>query len=171
MQNEQQKIVLAEKETPEYLGSDIAIWDFNQISGASQELQKRNLQHQMKLIQEEVKEANADLVVGDFEGFCKEMADVYVTVIGMMQKLENLGVDTAGVIKETAYNNLTKYPRNLSEAEASKQDYLSKGIEVNHTYNSFDNCYILRDKEGKVRKPTNYVKANVSQYVPEGVKL
>jgi hypothetical protein len=107
------------------------------------------------------------------DGVC----DLFVTVAGLMQKLECAGFDVSGALKKVNENNLSKFPSGdlptvnynpLSERIVNKFKLENdiENIQPPNTikeYNSQYSVYVFKDKEtGKIRKPTNFVPVNLS---------
>lgn len=153
---------------------------FNDISGASQELSEKAFIEQYGYIKEEFNEMTATLDGGidpSLEGYMLEpllddTLDVIITAFGMLQKLENLGVDVGAAALSTAYNNLSKYPTKPHWAHESVERFARSGVTVKAVFNIQEGRYVLRDvSNGKVKKPFNFVSNDLSQFITKEVKV
>jgi hypothetical protein len=102
--------------------------------------------------------------------------DMFVTVAGLMQKLEAVGFDVGGALKKVNENNLSKFPAGnaaiyhtlVSAAIVHKFKLDSEAVRPPNTtkeYNSQYSVYVFKDIEtGKIRKPTNFVPVNLKGY-------
>ena len=143
---------------------------FNCISGQANKTTYEDLQNQLDLIKEEVFELDTDIQTLNFEGIVGETIDVLFTALGLVQKLENKGINMKKAMQIIAEANLSKFPLLYSDAQESKEFYKEKGIEVNISYNNAYDVYVLKDENDKVRKSVNFVKADVSSCVPSDLK-
>lgn len=143
---------------------------FNIISGQADKTSIKDLKDQLNLVKEETFETEAELEILDWEGIVGETVDVLFTALGLVQKLENKGIDMQKAMSIIANANLSKFPVLYAEAEESKEFYESKGIPVNISYNDTYEVYVLKDENNKVRKSFDFVKADVSGCVPSELK-
>lgn len=100
------------------------------------------------------------------DGVC----DLFVTVAGLMQKLEVVGFDVSGALKKVNDNNLQKFPP--IEFAVIQRPTLYKVTNKklpdfqppNTTKESDDRfgVWVFKDIEtGKIRKPTNFIPVNL----------
>jgi hypothetical protein len=91
------------------------------------------------------------------DGVC----DLFVTVAGLMQKMEAAGFDVSGALKKVNENNLAKY------VQHDVRNDLMEFAPAN-TFPIIDDVHsviIFKDKEtGKIRKPTNFVPVNLKGF-------
>jgi hypothetical protein len=91
------------------------------------------------------------------DGVC----DLFVTVAGLMQKLEACGFDVAGALKKVNENNLSKY---VPYDVRLPIDFYAPA----NTFPIIDDEHdviIFKDKEtGKIKKPTNFVPVNLKGF-------
>ena len=144
--------------------------DFNIISGQADNTSPLDIKNQLDLIKEEVFELDTDIQTLNFEGIVGETVDVLFTALGLVQKLENKGINMKKAMKIIAEANLSKFPLLYSDAEESEEFYKNKGINVKVSYNEDYEVYVIKDENDKVRKSVNFVKADVSSCVPEELK-
>ena len=139
---------------------------FNAISGADKEIDSDALSKQVRFVKDETNElrmASAGWrVLEQYEGeIVKEALDVLVTVVGVLQKMQNRGYDVESAAEAVGLNNLSKYPKTHTEAMQSLQDLANQGVNAYVSYNPVYDCYVIRDVEaGKVRKPSSYQKVD-----------
>ena len=143
---------------------------FNVISGQADKTSNEDLKNQLELIKEELFELDADVQTLNFEGIVGETIDVLFTALGLVQKLENKGINMLKAMEIVAEANISKFPALYSEAEESVSFYKQKGIDVNISYNADYEVYVIKDASNKVRKSLNFVKADVSSCVPSDLK-
>lgn len=143
---------------------------FNEISGADKELDNNALCNQICFVLDE-----ADELVEAFEEYdegevVKEALDVLVTVVGVLQKMQNRGYDIEAAAEEVGLNNLSKYPKTHEEAMQSLKDLADQGVNAYVGYNAEHDRYVIRDAvTGKVRKPSGYVKVDSSLFATKQV--
>ena len=139
---------------------------FNEIAGKASQASLKQMLQQLALIEEEVQEIKEGLHENNVLETLDGVVDVLVVTLGMLQKLEALGVDTTKALKDTAENNLTKYPADIATAVASQKYLARKGVEVTVEYNPKHDLYVLKDKQGKVRKPWNFDSNDLTDCIP-----
>lgn len=143
---------------------------FNAISGADKEIDESALRRQVCFVVDEAEElydAEDYFSYGEPEGeIVKEALDVLVTVVGVLQKMQNRGYDIEAAAEEVGLNNLSKYPKTHAEAMQSLQDLASQGVNAYVSFNPEYNCYVIRDVDaGKVRKPSSYQKVDSNNFL------
>jgi len=108
------------------------------------------------------------------DGVC----DLFVTVAGLMQKLEAAGFDVSGALKKVNENNLSKFPQGdlaviknipeITEVPRKYEDVFELTVQPPNTvkeYNSQYSVYVFKDIEtGKIKKPTNFVPVNLKGF-------
>ena len=145
--------------------------EFNSIAGNDTKLTKEDYKAQYKVLFEEVKEIEEALDTDNIVELVDGVIDTLVVALGFVQKLEKQGVNMSKAMELIAENNLSKYTMNAYYADLSVADYKSKGIEVVSEFNKEYCVYVLRDTNGKVRKPINFKSVSIEDCIPEGVKL
>lgn len=143
---------------------------FNAISGADKEIDESALRRQVCFVVDEAEElydAEDYFSYGEPEGeIVKEALDVLVTVVGVLQKMQNRGYDIEAAAEIVGLNNLSKYPKTHAEAMQSLQDLASQGVNAYVSYNPVYDCYVIRDVDaGKVRKPSSYQKVDSNNFL------
>ena len=145
--------------------------EFNSIAGNDTKLTKQDYEAQYKVLLEEVYEIKEALDTDNVVELVDGVIDVLVVISGFVQKLENQGINMSKAMELITENNLSKYTMNAYVADMSVADYKSKGIEVVSEFNKEYCVYVLRDTNGKVRKPINFKSVSIEDCIPEGVKL
>lgn len=157
---------------------------FNDISCASKELSEEAFLQQYYYIKEEFNELAATVGDGDCNVHGKlsledhmltsaldDCIDILITTFGMLQKLENLGVDINSAAIDTAMNNLSKYTSRPYVVHETVERLAREDISAKATFNEEENCYIIRDAvTGKVKKPFDFVSNDLSKYITTEVK-
>ena len=92
---------------------------FNTISGSAQKTSAVDIMNQIKLMQEETEETTEAYKQGDITGVLDGCVDVLYVTLGLLQKLQNAGVDTEGAMKQVAQDNLKKFPKRVKEVTDS----------------------------------------------------
>lgn len=132
---------------------------FNEIGGSLDVVTKDSIALQLDLIQEEYLEAVEAFDYNNPEEFADAAADLLVVVFGMIQKLEVAGYDMEAVLERVCDNNLSKYiPINTT---------IHYDPEFTKTLNEKHQVFVLRDKNGKIRKPTGFTAVNLYGLVPK----
>lgn len=141
---------------------------FNAIAEKHELTSLKDIDFQYKLIYEETKEIKEK---GIDKNNAKEVldgvVDVMVTALGLLQKLETLGVDTNKAMRDTAYNNLTKFPTKELTAIQTAQMYEEDGIQVEVSYNSEYDLFVIKNLKDKVMKPIDFESNDLSNCIPK----
>jgi predicted HAD superfamily Cof-like phosphohydrolase len=139
---------------------------FNDISGSSTACTKKDIGNQIALMQEEVQETYDAYLNGDMVETLDGCIDTLYVTLGLLQKLNNLGIDTEGAMQQVAYDNIQKFPTSEMVAEETVKMYSEKGIEVISKYDVLHDVHVIKDMNDKVKKPLGFIPTNLSQYVP-----
>ncbi len=138
---------------------------FNQIASNLDNVTPDSIDNQLSFIWEEMCEAIDALEAKDEVEILDATCDVFVTVAGLMQKLEACGFDVAGALKKVNENNLAKY---VPYDVRLPIDFYAPA----NTFPIIDdvhNVIIFKDKEtSKIRKPTNFVPVNLKGFEVAG---
>lgn len=145
---------------------------FNDISGANKELSLKAMREQFLYIDEEVNEIRDALSTDNLTEVLDGCIDTIITVFGLLQKLENLGVDINQAAIDTAMNNLSKYTKSGISAHGTIGKVAKeKGIEAVATLNEEHGVYVIRNKHtGKVVKPIDFASNDLSKFITADVK-
>lgn len=143
---------------------------FNELAGKDKLVSHKDLTEQFKLIVEELKETCDGLATNNPEEVLDGTVDVMVTAIGLLQKLENLGMNVNKALYKTAVNNLSKFPESEMIAIETAEMYERQGVDVKVEYKSEYDAYVIKDVNDKVRKPSNFVSNNLKDCIPENLQ-
>ena len=145
---------------------------FNIVAGKDNLCTLKDIEFQYNLILEETKEIKEK---GIDHNNAKEVVDgvvdVMVTALGLMQKLELLGVDMNKAMRDTSQNNLTKYPSDERIAITTAQKYEEEGIQVTVDYNSDYDMFVIKNLKDKVMKPVGFESNDLSNCIPADLLL
>lgn len=140
---------------------------FNEIANKHNKTTLKDIEFQYKLILEETKEIkDKGIDQNNVKETLDGVIDVMVTTLGLLQKLEYLGVDTNKAMKDTAENNLTKYPSKELTAIQTAMMYEEDGIAVNVEYNSDYELFVIKNWNDKVMKPIDFESNDLSNCIP-----
>jgi len=142
---------------------------FNTISGSAQKTTPSDIYNQIQLMKEEYLETILAFDHSDMTGVLDGCVDVLYVTLGLLQKLQNAGVDTEGAMKQVAQDNLKKFPKRVKEVTDSLRHYKDQDLELTVDKNFEYNVYVLKDQNDKVRKPLGFVGTDLSKYVPENL--
>lgn len=143
---------------------------FNNIAG-NNDVSIKGFRVQQKVVHEEViKEVNDALRENDVVKLLDGIVDGLYVVFGQLHKLQQLGCDIEGAIKQVCNDNLTKFPINEEDAQKSILHYNRENTNVSYSYNPEYDCYVIKDGNQKIRKPHNFVSTDLTQYVPEELR-
>lgn len=142
-------------------------YSFNEIAGKDKLGTLKDIEFQYNLILEETKEIKEK---GIDKNNAKEVVDgvvdVMVTALGLMQKLELLGVDMNKAMRDTAYNNLTKFPSKELVAIQTAQMYEEDGVQVTVEYDCNYELFVIKNLKDKVMKPIGFESNDLSNCIP-----
>ena len=126
---------------------------FNTISGSLDEVNKSSLALQIDLLQEEFLETVEAFDNKDATEFLDGVADMFVVIAGLIQKLEALGVNVDAAIRKVCVNNLDKFPENTT-------------CQPDNTIVVYNKMYgrvaFLDDVTSKIRKPLDFTSVDLS---------
>lgn len=142
---------------------------FNTLGGNLEKVTMDSLALQLDLCQEEYMELVEAFDNQDSVEFVDAVADLFVVLTGMIQKLEVLGVNVEEAIHRVCDNNLAKYPEISEEAfqDSSVFNLIPDGCSGEISYGRL----VIKDnKTGKIRKPTNFKPVDLTN-VPDFFKV
>jgi len=143
------------------------VYDFNNMCNNFDSVDYKKLLAQARVVKEEGEELFTAFLAHEGNAqVLKETVDVLVTITGMVGMLESIGYDVVGAWKVVNENNMTK-ACDLVTAQYSKH-FFEETTPVEIEYNTQFDKYLLRDALGKIRKPYNYQKVDVSMFCPKG---
>ena len=131
---------------------------FNEIAGNLNNVDSDSIAAQMDFLQEEYLELvdafDADNKVEILDAVC----DLRVVLDGLVQKLEAQGYNVEDAMTAVCENNLSKFKSTVSKAD--KERYT---VSLNNKHKVF----VLKDDNGKIRKPDSYESVNLTMFVPK----
>jgi NTP pyrophosphatase (non-canonical NTP hydrolase) len=128
------------------------------------------LERQLALVLEEVSEVAVAIQDKDKSEILKEVLDVGVVWMGMLQILENAGYDVWAAARDVCDNNTSKIMDNIQDAVESVEKHIADGVEAYTDTTKVDGVEyfsVRRKKDGKILKPYFFKKVDVSKYVPK----
>jgi len=158
----------------DYNISDFQIdcYAFNEIAGKDKLCTLKDIEFQYNLILEETKEIKEKGIDrNNVKEVVDGVVDVMVTALGLVQKLEHLGVDMNKAMRDTGYNNLTKYPSDERIAIETAQKYEQDGTQVTVEYNSDYDMFVIKNLKDKVMKPVGFESNDLSNCIPADLLL
>jgi len=132
------------------------------IAGQAQEINQKAKLQQFNIINEEVQELKEAIEDNNLTEQLDACIDTLVTVFGFMVKLERQGANLSKAMDTTGDNNLSKFPTDRSIAEDTVEFYLTKNKPTTISYNPVYSKYVIRDNEGKYKKPKGFVENDLS---------
>lgn len=139
------------------------VYSFNKIAGNFENIDEASLAAQIKVVVEEVKELEKAYADKDAVELLDGVCDAFVTVAGLMQKMQAAGFNVDKAVDRVCLNNLDKYPTEMLREDLDT--YAEKGWDV--IYNNEYDCYVLKDNNGKIRKPLGFKSVEISDLVPD----
>ena len=149
------------------------IWQFNEIAGNNTNTSLDSFKAQQRCLIEEVNEISTGLENKDVEEVLDGVVDTLYVAIGMLHKLEEMGIDTNEAMKRIGENNLSKFPVfNREVIEKTLDVYKQKGISLTYrTYVTNDGTVVVfTDENAKVKKPFGFQSVELTDLVA-GVKF
>jgi hypothetical protein len=131
---------------------------FNVVAGTLDKVDETSIALQLDLMQEEYLETVTAFDNKDNVELLDGAVDMLVIAFGLIAKLEVAGFDVATAIDRVVANNLSKFTRK-GEAISYNFDYVSK---LNKIYN----LTVVKNKDGKIMKPSNFVPVILNDLVP-----
>lgn len=140
------------------------VYSFNNIGGNFANVDEASIAAQIKVVVEEVKELEKAFADKDAVEMLDGVCDAFVTVAGLMQKMEVAGFKVDEALKRVCENNLEKFPDHIDDC--ADQHYAEQGWDIFQNY-EYD-CFVLKDGNGKIRKPLGFQSVVLYDLVPEG---
>lgn len=145
---------------------------WNENADYSPAVMPQLIEGQLERIQEELKETFKAHSEKDDVEILDGAVDILVTAVGLVQLLARTETDVFGAMREVARNNLMKFTEVLSKAEETRDHYKAKGedceVHVAYTDDKGSVYAVLRKSDGKLLKPVNHPRVELSKYLPQG---
>ena len=147
--------------------------NFNKCAGKTTVQSWKDIQNQVQLINEEVKETVNAATAKDMLGVLDGLVDVLVTAFGLKQQLESIGVNVDLAMKLIAENNMSKFTKSLKIAEDTVRVYGTQGVTCHIESVTTDDgvVYCVKDSNNKVRKPVDYKSVTLSDCLIKAKEL
>jgi len=162
---------------------------FNNIAGSLEHVTVEKLDNQLSYIYEELVETIDALERKDDKEFIDGIADVFVTVAGLIQIAEKAGYDVSEAINRVNANNLSKYlpyrkvdivdfesignKYSLDEVQLKSASWYDREHQPPNTTaieNERFSVVVFKDANGKVKKPLNFVPVDLLGTYPNFLK-
>lgn len=140
--------------------SILKIMQFNEVCGNLDNITTDKLALQLDLIQEEYLETVEAFDNNNDVEFLDGTIDMFVVIVGQLLKLEAAGFDVAEAMKRVDDNNLSKFPSLVEDFSYSN--------EFTCTVNEKYNVAVIKDSNGKVRKPLEFKPVDISDCAVAG---
>lgn len=137
---------------------------FNDIAGNFDNVDVAAIEAQIKVVVEEINELKEAFYNKDAVGLLDGACDGFVTLMGLIQKMSVAGFDVSEAIDRVNANNFEKFPSEITVSDAEYYTEQGWDVQVNEKYNSL----VLKDVNGKIRKPLGFKSVEISDLVPEG---
>lgn len=139
-----------------------SVRQFNAIAGnlgpqTQQELLE-GIYNQINFIYEELNETSDALNNEDAKELLDGACDLFVTVAGLMQKLEAAGMNVKEALLRVCYNNMDKFPL----AMYAKPQMCPEGAKAEERMGY---TVYIRESDGKVMKPTTFQSVDIEDCV------
>lgn len=132
---------------------------FNSVAKNLDNVTPESISNQLSFIFEELVETIDALEAGDDGELLDGCADLFVTVMGLMQKLDAAGFDVGQAIARVNENNLSKFNSTGNFQPPN----------TNAVYNRQYDLYSFLDKNtGKIMKPTNFLSVDLDGLYVKG---
>lgn len=138
---------------------------FNLIAGNLAGVTPESIYVQLNFIREELDEAYGATEDSDTVELLDGACDLFVTVAGLIQKLEAAGFNVEEALARVCENNLSKFPTPQQMAQPGTAK-VPDGAQLHSTV--YGHFVYKRITDGKVMKPTNFVSVNLTGLTPEG---
>lgn len=134
---------------------------FNEIAGTLDNVSVESISNQLDFHYEEGIETITAFDEQDDCELVDGVADQFVTLMGLIQKMEQVGYNVAEAIKRVNANNLSKYTM-FKEFQPPN---------TNAVYNVKHGLWVFLDKEtNKIKKPLNFKPVDLSGTYPNFLK-
>lgn len=137
---------------------------FNEIAGNFDNITIDSLDNQLSFVYEELVETIDALESKDDKEYIDGLADIFVTVAGLLQKSEKVGYNVSDAIRLVNINNLEKFPSSSADPTTTQP----KNTTI--TFDSRFDVVVYKDVNGKVKKPLDFVPVNLDGTYPDFLK-
>jgi len=151
------------------------VFQFNEIAGNNTKVSIQDFKAQQKCLIEEVNEISEGLDNSNLEEVLDGVVDVLYVAIGMLIKLEELGIDTEVALQRIGENNLSKFPEYSKEiSDKTFEQYKLQGVTIKadarFTADYPNGVMVFKDDNNKIRKPASFKSVTLTDLV-EGIEF
>lgn len=136
---------------------------FNHMAGNLGKVGMNSIEAQLSFITEELDETWKALEEGNNVELLDGACDLFVTVAGLLQKLDRMGYDIGKALALVNENNLSKFPLVSDYPVDDVGAITPKDVRTEIRYSRW---VFKRISNGKVMKPTNFKAVDISACVP-----
>lgn len=137
-----------------------SVQTFNELAGNLANVTDVSVDAQISFIFEELTETIDGMETLNRVEILDGACDLFVTVAGLMLKLEAQGYNVAEALQRVNENNLTKFPVNGATFTTDPAHVATLNPEYDR--------WVIKDANGKVRKPLEFVSVDLTDLVPAG---
>lgn len=135
------------------------IYTFNDLAGNLNVVDAESINNQISFIFSELEETIEAFEEQDAVEVLDGACDLFVTVVGLMQKLEVAGFNVQEALKRVNENNNSKF--------VPVGDVLQYAHGFTATLNEKHQRFVIKDGNDKVRKHANFKEVDISDCVPD----
>lgn len=155
---------------------------FNEIASNLDNVTIDSLDNQLSFVFEELVETIDALESKDDKEYIDGLADIFVTVAGLLQKSEKAGYNVSDAIRLVNINNLSKFiPYHPYNSAKAAPTFVAQGTLFEYKFeqqppnteievSSHHSVIVFKDVDGKVKKPLNFVPVDLSGTYPDFLK-
>lgn len=126
-----------------------SIYKFNDIAGKFNNVKPEDIDLQLSLQFEELTESITAFEEENVNELLDGAIDTFVIASGMLQLLQAAGFKVDEALNKVVENNLSKYP--------AKFDVKDLPVGWNVDYNNDYKVFVIKDGNGKIRKPPYFI--------------
>ncbi len=144
---------------------------FNKIAGVfdTEDCAGKQIERAIHIFKSECKETIDAYHDKDSVELLEGVCDVFVTLSGLMQTMQHLGFDVEEALKRVCDNNLEKFPQAPETGPSAAQMLFLQPDGTTATYHQPANCYVYKDKNGKVKKPVGFKPVELQDLCPKDI--
>lgn len=128
---------------------------------------KRDRNSVKKMLREEFKEL---LTAKTTDDILDGSIDVLYVLLQLINKLQEAGIDVEEALRRVNQNNSSKYTDDYEKACLWEAEAEGSGLYLESNLVDGVEYYCLKNEDGKVSKPYDFVKVDFSDLIPENLK-
>ena len=146
-----------------------AVNAFSVISGKSGHSDVDSIIHQSGLLLEEAEETIDGAELNDPNEVLDGVVDVLFVALGLVEKLEAVGINVSKAMQLVSKNNASKFTDSPEIAAATVQREKDKRVDT--VVHKYGNYFVIKNKwTDKVIKPVGFVSVDLSECIPDELK-